>query len=64
MAGRGPPLAVQASRLPETLDRLERAERVRDGLVDLLERERLPVEPVKEDYLVTVARRSRASTRT
>ncbi|TQL85498.1 hypothetical protein [Microbacterium saperdae] len=48
-------LAVQASRLPETLDRLERAERVRDGLVDLLERERLPVEPVKEDYLVTVA---------
>ena len=48
-------LAVQASRLPEALDRLERAERVRDGLMDLLERERLPVEPVKEDYLVAVA---------
>lgn len=48
-------LAVQASRLPETLGRVERAERVRDGLVDLLERERLPVEPVKEDYLVAVA---------
>lgn len=48
-------LAVQASRLPETLERLERSERVRDGLVDFLEREHLPVEPVKEDYLVTVA---------
>ncbi|QUY61533.1 hypothetical protein [Gulosibacter molinativorax] len=48
-------LAVQASRLPDTLERVERAERVRDGLVDLLEREQLPVEPVKEDYLVTVA---------
>ncbi|RLP68771.1 hypothetical protein D9V30_09440 [Mycetocola reblochoni] len=48
-------LAVQASRLPETLDRLERAERVRDGLVDLLEREQLPVEPMKDEYLVTVA---------
>lgn len=48
-------LAVGASRLPETLERVERAERVRDGLVDLLEREQLPAEPVKEDYLVTVA---------
>lgn len=48
-------LAVQASRLPETLDRLERAERVRDGLVDLLEREQLPVKPMKDEYLVTVA---------
>lgn len=48
-------LAVQASRLPDTLERLERAERVRDGLADLLEREHLPVEPVKEDYLVTVS---------
>lgn len=48
-------LAVQASRLPETLERVARAERVRDGLVDLLEREQLPVEPVKDDYLVTVA---------
>lgn len=48
-------LAVQASRLPEMLERVERAERVRDGLVDLLEREQLPVQPAKEDYLVTVA---------
>lgn len=48
-------LAVQASRLPEILERLERSERVRDGLADLLKREHLPVEPVKEDYLVTVA---------
>ena len=48
-------LAVQASRLPDTLERLERTEQVRDGLVDLLEREQLPVEPVKDDYLVTVA---------
>jgi len=48
-------LAVSASRLPDLLARLERAERVRDGLVDLLEREQLPVEPQKEDYLVTVA---------
>lgn len=48
-------LAVHASRLPDTLERLERAERVRDGLIDLLEREHLPVEPVKEDYLVTVS---------
>ena len=48
-------LAIQASRLPDTLTKLERAERVRDGLIDLIEREQLPVEPVKEDYLVTVA---------
>lgn len=48
-------LAVAASRLPETLARLDRAERVRDGLIDLMERERLPVEPQKEDYLVTVS---------
>ena len=48
-------LAIQASRLPDTLTKLERAERVRDGLIDLVEREQLPVEPVKEDYLVTIA---------
>ncbi len=48
-------LAVQASRLSDILDRLHRAERVRDGLLDLLEREQLPTEPRKEDYLVTVA---------
>ena len=48
-------LAVQASRLPDLLERLDRAERVRDGLLDLLGREQLPVEPRKEDYLVTVS---------
>lgn len=48
-------LAVSASRLPDTLARLERAERVRDGLIDLVEREQLPEEPAKEDYLVTIA---------
>lgn len=48
-------LAVQASRLPETLERLRITERVRDGLMDLLERESLPVEPNKADYLVTIA---------
>lgn len=48
-------LAVAASRLPETLDRLGRVERVRDGLADLLERDPLPVEPQKDDYLVTVS---------
>lgn len=48
-------LAVQASRLPDTLGRLERAERIRDGLIDLVQREQLPTEPVKDDYLVTVA---------
>ena len=48
-------LAVSASRLPDTLARLERVERVRDGLIDLMAQEQLPVEPVKEDYLVSVA---------
>lgn len=61
-------LAVQASHLPELLEHVEQleaaqtrearvadAERVRDGLIDLLERDPLPAEPRKEDYLVTVA---------
>ncbi|GAA3664226.1 hypothetical protein [Microbacterium marinilacus] len=48
-------LAMAASRLPETLARLNRAERVHGGLIDLVEREPLPVEPRKEDYLVTVS---------
>ena len=48
-------LAVQASRLPATLKRLHQTERVRDGLIDLLAREALPVEPAKEDYLVTIS---------
>lgn len=61
-------LAYAAARLPELLERLEEleeaqqqraqvvaAERVRDAVVDLLEREPLPVEPVNDDYLVTVA---------
>lgn len=61
-------LAHSAARLPELLERLEEleqahqqrskvvdAERVRDAVIDLLERDPLPVEPVKDDYLVTVA---------
>ncbi|MFI8631258.1 hypothetical protein ACIGEP_01505 [Microbacterium sp. NPDC077663] len=48
-------LATAAARLPETLARLDRAERMHGGLIDLLEREPLPVEPQKEDYLVTVS---------
>lgn len=48
-------LALQASRLPDTLERLRVTERVRDGLIDLLEREPLPLEPKKDDYLVVVA---------
>lgn len=61
-------LAYETVRLPETLARLEEleqapqrvgradgAERVRDAVIDLLERDPLPVEPVKDDYLVTVA---------
>jgi len=61
-------LAYAAARLPELLGRLEElehahqqraqvvdAERVRDAVIDLLERDPLPVEPVKDDYLVTVA---------
>lgn len=61
-------LAYAAARLPELLERLEDleqahhqqtqvvdAERVRDAVIDLLKRDPLPVEPVKDDYLVTVA---------
>lgn len=61
-------LAHAAAHLPERLERLEEleqahqqheqivdAERVRDAVIDLLERDPLPVEPVKDDYLVTVA---------
>lgn len=61
-------LAYAAARLPELLERLEELEqayqqraqvvdaaRVRDAVIDLLERDPLPVEPVKDDYLVTVA---------
>lgn len=48
-------LAVHASRLPETLQKLHQAELVRDGLIDLLAREKLPVEPTKDDYLVMVS---------
>ncbi len=60
-------LAYAAARLPELLERLEdleqahqqheqvvAAERVRDAVIDLLERDPLPAEPVKDDYLVTV----------
>lgn len=61
-------LAYEASMLPDTLAELEEldqaqqrathavtAERVRDAVIDLLERDPLPVEPVKDDYLVTIA---------
>jgi hypothetical protein len=61
-------LAVQAAQLPDLLARLDQleqaqtsqarideSERVRDGLIDLLDRDPLPVEPRKEDYLVTIA---------
>lgn len=38
-------LAVTAARLPELLERVERAERVRDGLLDVMERHALPAYP-------------------
>lgn len=41
-------LAVNAARLPELLDRLERAERVRDALLDVMARYPIPPEPVPE----------------
>lgn len=61
-------LAFQAARLPEILRQLEnlenvqersaritQAEQVRDAVIDLLERDPLPLEPRREDYLVTIA---------
>lgn len=48
-------LATQAARLPELLERLQRAEHARGAAVDLLEQEALPREPDRKDYLVTVA---------
>ncbi|WP_146120099.1 hypothetical protein [Leucobacter massiliensis] len=61
-------MAYAAARLPELLERLEdleqahqqqaqvvAAERVRDAVIDMLEREPLPAQPVKDDYLVAVA---------
>lgn len=41
-------LAVTAARLPDLLERTERAERARDGLLDVMERHALPPYP---DYL-------------
>ncbi|MFD1861045.1 hypothetical protein EHW97_13795 [Aeromicrobium camelliae] len=38
-------LAVTAARLPDLLERVERAERVRDGLLDVMERHALPPHP-------------------
>lgn len=38
-------LAVAAARLPDLLERTERAERVRDGLLDVMERHALPPHP-------------------
>lgn len=48
-------LAVRAARLPDLMGRLERAERVRDALIDVLDRDALPEEPQKEDYRVMIA---------
>jgi hypothetical protein len=47
-------IAVQAAHLADITKRLQRAESVRDGLVDLIERIPLPLEPHQEDYRVTV----------
>jgi hypothetical protein len=47
-------IAVQAAHLPDITKRLQRAESVRDGLIDLIERIPLPEEPRQEDYRVTV----------
>lgn len=43
-------LAVAAAGLPELLARLERAERVRDGVRDVLARHRLPERPRRQDF--------------
>ena len=50
-----PWLAWKSSNKPQRAGRAAGAERVRDAVIDLLERDPLPVEPVKDDYLVTVA---------
>lgn len=43
-------LAVAASRLPELLERMERSERVRDEISDVLARYPLPPEPRRHDF--------------
>lgn len=43
-------LAINASQLPSVLARLERAERVRDAIVDVMARYPIPREPVLEDF--------------
>lgn len=48
-------LAINLTRIGELTSRLLRAEQIRNGLADLLERSPLPEEPHKDDYLVTVA---------
>jgi len=50
-------LAIKVTRIDDIVGRLERAEALRDGLADLLERTPLPEEPQRQDYLVTVAQR-------
>lgn len=50
-------LAVKVTRIDDLTERVERAEALRDGLADLLERTPLPKEPQRQDYLVTVAPR-------
>lgn len=42
-------LAASASELPDVLARLERAEHTRDGVLDVLDRTRLPHEPAPRD---------------
>lgn len=43
-------LAASASRLPEIIERLDRAERTRDAMLDVLDRHPVPAEPRREDY--------------
>lgn len=43
-------LAINASRLPDLLIRLDRAERIRDSIVDVMARHPLPEPPRVEDY--------------
>ncbi|MEX3510662.1 hypothetical protein VVR84_14070 [Kocuria carniphila] len=43
-------LAIDATRLPQITERLERAERARDAMLDVLDRHPVPAEPRREDY--------------
>lgn len=48
-------LAIKVTRIDDLIERLDRAESLRDDLADLLERDPLPEEPHPDDYLITVA---------